>query len=175
MEASKLWVTKRNGEIVEFDSARIHNAVTKAVIASGSEIKDDAVRTVTDAVCSEVRDRFVDFFPNVENVQDIVEKHLVKSGHYEVAKSYILYRARRQKEREAERARNVEKSLLGKLTVKKRDGRLVLFDIHKFKATVSRFSLDLPGVDVDAVVNDAIRNIYDGIKTSEIERALVLA
>lgn len=177
MEAvdQKLLISKRNGDVVSFDAVRIENAIMKAVIASGSDVPAEQVRQLTVEVAGEVRERFVDFFPNVENIQDIVEKHLVKSGLYEVAKAYILYRAKRQKEREEERKRNIEKTLLGKLTVKKRDGRLVLFDFRKFKESVARYARDLEGVSVDAVANEAIKNIYDGVSTHEIERALVLA
>lgn len=173
--ASKLLISKRNGDVVVFDPVRIENAITKAVIASSSQVPSEQVQQLTREIVGEVKERFVDFFPNVENIQDIVEKHLVKSGLYEVAKAYILYRAKRQKEREEERKRNIEKTLLGKLTVKKRDGRLVLFDFRKFKEAVARHARDLEGVDVDKVANEAIKNIYDGVPTSEIERALVLA
>ncbi len=172
---SKLMVCKRNGEVVAFDQSRIQNAVVKAVIASGQELPAAAIDQLAADVVEEVQARFVDFYPNVENIQDIVEKHLVKAGHYEVAKSYILYRAKRQKEREEEKKRNIEKSLLGKLTVKKRDGRLVLFDVQKVRATLQRHSKEFSSIPLDAVVNEVVKNIYDGVSTEEIEKAMVLS
>ncbi|MBI2445411.1 ribonucleoside-diphosphate reductase subunit alpha [Candidatus Micrarchaeota archaeon] len=171
----KLMVCKRNGEVVPFDASRIQNAVAKAVIASGSPLPAAAAERLTEDVVGEVQTRFIDFYPNVENIQDIVEKHLVKAGHYEVAKAYILYRAKRQKEREEEKKRNVEKSLLGKLTVRKRDGRLVLFDVQKVRGTLERHSREFSGVPLDAVINEVVKNIYDGVSTEEIEKAMVLA
>jgi len=171
----KLMVCKRNGEVVPFDSSRIQNAVAKAVIASGSQLPASAVEALTAEVIAEVGSRFSDFYPNVENIQDIVEKHLVKAGHYEVAKSYILYRAKRQKEREEEKKRNLEKSLLGKLTVRKRDGRLVLFDVAKVRGTLERHSHEFTGLGLDAVINEVVKNIYDGVGTEDIEKAMVLA
>ena len=48
----------------------------------------------------EIESRFIDMHPNVENVQDIVEKHLMRAEFFDIAKAYILYRAKRQKERE---------------------------------------------------------------------------
>lgn len=177
MEAnmSNLRVCKRNGEVVEFDLSRIRNAITKAAIASGQTLEAVQVAKLTESVVEELAERFVDFYPNVENIQDVVEKHLVKSGHYEVAKSYILYRAKRQKEREEEKKRNVEKSLLGKLTVRKRDGRLVLFDVQKVRGTLSRHAAEFSALPLDAVVGEVAKNIYDGASTVEVEKALVLA
>ncbi len=171
----KLMVCKRNGEVIEFDLNRIQNAVTKAVIASGQDVPAATVEKISQDVTTEIQARFIDFYPNVENIQDIVEKHLVQSGLYEVAKSYILYRAKRQKEREEERKRNLEKSLMGKLTVRKRDGRLVLFDVQKVRVTLQRHSKEFSSIPLDAVVDEVVKNIYDGVSTDEIEKAMVLS
>ncbi|HLD75825.1 MAG TPA: ATP cone domain-containing protein, partial [Candidatus Norongarragalinales archaeon] len=83
----KLMVIKRNGDVVEFDSNRIKNAVTKAIIASGHSLPSSQVDQFAADVVEEVRARFTDFYPNVENIQDVVEKHLVKKGMYEIAKA----------------------------------------------------------------------------------------
>jgi hypothetical protein len=88
-------VVKRNGEVVEFDEARIRNAVVKAVRATGKdpEVDEQRLDRLVDRVVEEIGGRFTEFYPNVENIQDIVEKHLVLDGMYEIAKAYILYRA----------------------------------------------------------------------------------
>ena len=56
---------------------------------------------IVDGVVAEAEARFGDAPPTVEHVQDLVEKALVREGLYEVAKAYILYRADRQRERDA--------------------------------------------------------------------------
>ena len=57
-----------------------------------------------------------------------------------------------------------------------RDGRTVLFNLKKCEASVTRLAGDLvPDVSVDRVVQEAMRTVYDGIPTTQIERALVLA
>jgi len=112
-----LKVVKRNGEVVDFDADRIRNAVMKAIRAKGEKIPQEKLDALFDEIVTEVKSRFVDLYPNVENIQDIVEKHLVKQGLYEIAKAYILYRSDRQKERELEKSKTIEKAKIGKLTV----------------------------------------------------------
>jgi ribonucleoside-diphosphate reductase alpha chain len=169
-------IVKRTGEVVPFDRARIRHAVAKAIRAVGTEIDPVLLDTVVDRVIAEVDDRFVEFFPNVENIQDIVEKHLVREGLYEIAKAYILYRADRQRERDARKAQAIERARVGRLTVQTRDGRTVLFNLKKCEESVTRLAGDLvPDVSVDRVVQEAMRTVFDGIPTTQIERALVLA
>jgi len=172
----KLMVVKRNGEITDFDSVRIENAISKAIKATGSKVSSQLVEEIVGNVLEEIQGRFTDFYPNVENIQDIVEKHLVKKELYEVAKSYILYRSDRQKAREVKKKEDIEKLLLGKLKVKKKDGRTVLFGLDKIKEGIERASIGFEkDISVEAVTKEVIKNIYDGIKTEEIEKVLILA
>ncbi len=154
MPATK--IVKRTGEVVVFDRARIRNAVAKVIRAVGTEIDPGRLDVVVDRVIAEVDERFTDFFPNVENIQDIVEKHLVREGFYEIAKAYILYRADRQRERDAKKTEAIERARLGRLTVQTRDGRVVLFNLKKCEESVKRLATDL-GLDlpIDCVVQEA--------------------
>ncbi|MBI5389468.1 ribonucleoside-diphosphate reductase subunit alpha [Candidatus Woesearchaeota archaeon] len=169
-------VIKRTGEVVDFDKGKIQNAIIKAVRATKQELPSEVVDRVSDDVILEIQERFLDFYPNVENIQDVVEKHLVKSGLYEIAKEYILYRAQRQKAREEEKQRTLEKASVGKLTVKKRDGRIVLFDMRKVKECVKRASEEYENdISFDLIAKEVARNIYDGVTSSEVEKAIIMA
>ncbi|MFH1399927.1 MAG: ribonucleoside-diphosphate reductase subunit alpha [Nanoarchaeota archaeon] len=171
-----LMIVKRTGEVVEFDEARIRSAITKAAQASGQSIERQVIDELVEAICLEIGERFVDMYPNVENVQDVVEKHLMRAGLYDLSKAYILYRADRQKAREQEKRKNIERSLLGKLTVRKRDGRMVLFDIARVKRTIMRASKGFEdGISADLIAQEVIKNVFDGITTDDIERSLILA
>lgn len=88
-------VDKRNGQTVDFDLNKIINA-TKKAFESKNETFD---KKVIDVVLSELDDIHEDIIP-VETIQDIVERSLMKLGHYDVAKSFILYRKKRQNVRE---------------------------------------------------------------------------
>ena len=171
-----LRVVKRTGEVVEFDQSRILNAVRKAVRASGQAVPSGTVASLVDSIQQEIQGRFVEFYPNVENIQDIVEKHLVRGQHYEIAKSYILYRAERQQVRDEAARHAIESAKLGKLTVKKRDGRTQLLNIKKIDETLRRTAGGLgEDIDYDDIVREVVKNVYDEVDTVDLDRALVLA
>ena len=184
-----LMVIKRTGEVVDFDRERIRVAISKAIRAIAprdqwDSLENGTLSAVVTGVIGEIDSRFIELYPNVENIQDIVEKHLVKNGLYEIAKAYILYRAERQQAREQRKERVARESLLGRLTVQTRAGRKVLFDIAKLNRSISRAAAGESGaggpsltaaVTVDDVARETIRNIYDGISSTEIEKALLLA
>ena len=172
----ELRVVKRTGEVVEFDASRIKSAVAKAVDASRQDFGERQVDGLVDEVTDEIRGRFVDFYPNVENIQDIVEKHLVRAQAYEIAKTYILYRAERQKAREEATQRAIESAKLGKLTVKKRDGRLQLLNVRKVDECLRRAARGLgDDIDYDAILREVVKNVYDEVDTADIDKAMVLA
>ncbi len=169
-------VVKRTGEVVDFDPARIRKAVTNAVQAVGTPIADEQMDEILADIVDEIGGRFAEFFPNVENIQDIVEKHLVRAGYYEIAKCYILYRAERQKIREEAKLLNLENARLGKLTLTKRDGRTVLLNVKKIGESIERAADGISDIiEVDRVVREVIKNIYDGVASEHLEQALVLA
>ncbi len=169
-------VVKRTGEIADFDEDRIRNAVLKAVLATGQDVPPEELDSVVDSVVDEVQARFSEFFPNVENIQDLVEKHLVLAGHYEIAKAYILYRDERRKVREQAKKRAIEDARLGKLTVKRGDGKTALFNVKKIERAILTVGEDLAdSISVDLLVREVVNNVYDGIPTDQIGQALVLA
>jgi ribonucleoside-diphosphate reductase alpha chain len=170
-------VVKRSGAIVPFDAERIRNAILKAVHATGNEIDTDALETLVEAIRTDIDGRFGEFYPNVENIQDVVEKHLVLAGHYEIAKAYILYRAERQKVRLEAQERAIEDARLGKLTVSKSDGRVELLSAKQIHDTLEQTAGDdLAGsVDFTLLVHEVIKNVYDGVSLDHLGRAMVLA
>ncbi|MAG61272.1 ribonucleoside-diphosphate reductase subunit alpha [Candidatus Pacearchaeota archaeon] len=173
---NQMFVTKRNGEVVNFDPEKIKVAIGKCIRAAKKEINQEGLNQIVNSIVEEIQTRFIDFYPNVENVQDIVEKHLIDNDLYEIAKGYILYRAKRREDREKQQEITIEKAKLGKLRVKKRDGRTILFDINKInqiiKDAVKGFEED---VSVEEISKEVIKNIYDGVSVDEIEKALILA
>ena len=183
-------VVKRTGEVVDFDRERIRNAITKAIRATAQQtqwatLENGTLSTLVSDVVTEIDKRFVDLYPNVENIQDIVEKHLVKNGQYEIAKSYILYRAKHQKDREEHKDIIEKQSQLGRLTIKNKDGLKVIFDTEKLKKTIRNAASNpitgepgqdiSPSISLDDVSKETIRNLYDGATTNDIEKALILA
>jgi anaerobic ribonucleoside-triphosphate reductase len=94
------YVRKRDGKLEPFDQERITKAVWKAAKAVGGKDREQA-RRISGLVLDELRSRFgEDGCPTVEEIQDIVEKQLIESGHAQTAKAYILYRKQHQDMRE---------------------------------------------------------------------------
>jgi ribonucleoside-diphosphate reductase alpha chain len=90
-------IQKRDGRVVEFDSERIKNAITRC-FNSLERTNFDADK-ITKQVVNIVSAKFEE--PSVEQVQDIVEMVLQAAGEYDAAKKYILYRAEHAKLRES--------------------------------------------------------------------------
>jgi ribonucleoside-diphosphate reductase alpha chain len=167
-------IVKRNGDLVAFDLARIRRAIAAAVAATGEPMTEEALDNVTERVREEIGRRFVELYPNVENVQDIVEKHLMLDGRYVTAKAYILYRAERQRAREVARTETLDRARLGRLTTTKRDGRPALLNVRKIEAAFERAAAGL-SVGTGDLVRETLRGLYEGVPTAQIDRAMILA
>ncbi|MBQ3893012.1 MAG: anaerobic ribonucleoside triphosphate reductase [Mailhella sp.] len=92
------FIKKRDSRIVPFDISKIDDAIFKAAKAQGGTDRNLARRLadrVYDILEAEEGDT-----PDVEHVQDVVEKVLIEAGHARTAKAYILYRDERTRVRE---------------------------------------------------------------------------
>lgn len=97
-------IKKRDGQIVPFDFSKITDAINKAMTVSGEGSVEEA-ELVANKVLGElvkIAKKFKDFLPDVEGIQDIVERELILSEYVKSAKNYILYRQERSKIRETQ-------------------------------------------------------------------------
>ncbi len=85
-------IRKRDGSVVTFRIDKIEEAIWKAAKAVGGQDKEKA-KELSEEVIKVLDDRHKDgYIPDVEEVQDLVEKVLIENGHAKTAKAYILYR-----------------------------------------------------------------------------------
>ncbi len=93
-------ILKRSGQKEIFDPKKITEAIFKAAKAVGG---DDMLlaEQLTEQVVKIAYETYGDECPHVEEIQDIVERVLIKNGHAKTAKAYILYREKRKGAREA--------------------------------------------------------------------------
>jgi len=98
-------IMKRDGAVVDFDRKRIETAMYAAARATGNGVGRSWAETLSWAVVALLNERVNGSgrVPHVEEIQDIVEEVLVKSGNQKVAKAYILYRQKRADARATER------------------------------------------------------------------------
>lgn len=93
-----MFVVKRDGRIVPFDSSKIKNAILaafKSVDGEITEYAEDKAENIANYIEGYYED--VDETPGIEEIQDLVEKGLMSTKRKDVAKEYILYREERNK------------------------------------------------------------------------------
>ncbi len=92
-------IRKRDGRIVDFDSARIKNAIHKAFVAV--DLKNgERAEAITREVVKRLENRFVEKIPSVEDAQDTVIEVLKEFGYEKVAAEYQAYRKKKDEIRE---------------------------------------------------------------------------
>ncbi len=93
-------VVKRSGEIAKYDRKKIETAIDKAIEAVEGRKDPDRAASLTDAVEEKIRLEMAGnrahSIPAIEEIQDIVESVLIENKEVEIAKAYILYRARHE-------------------------------------------------------------------------------
>lgn len=168
-------IIKRDKSVADFHPEKIVSALRKAFIEVRKTVDETVLANLATTVVTELEQRFSETMPMVENVQDLVEKHLMQSGYFDVAKGYILYRYEHAKERAAKKQENLEKIEHNALTVIKRSGSKEIFSMDKLRASlmyaVKGFEKE---VNVDTILNQCRSELYEGIKTKDIAKALIM-
>jgi ribonucleoside-diphosphate reductase alpha chain len=173
-------IIRRNGAVVAFEPNKIAVALMKAFLAvhgrqgaasaSVRETVDRLTETVAKAL---VRSRPSGGTFHIEDVQDQVELGLMRGGHHEVARAYVLYRERRSQERARQAAVTAPKAPT--LTVVD-GGRRVPLDMDRLAAVVGSACADLDAdVSPEPILAETRRNLYDGVPIDEVYKAAILA
>ena len=177
----KLRVIKRNGKVVPFEEDKIKVAVTKAFLAneSGNAAASERIHRKVEEITAEVQEIFKRRMPSggtlhIEEIQDQVELQLMRNEEYIVARKYILYR----EERAAERTKDTPQQTnidAPKISVTKKDGSKVPLDIDRLASVVNHACEGLEDVSADAILEESIKNLYDGVSISDMKSALVMS
>ncbi len=166
-------IKKRNGSMVEFDRSHIERAISKACDAVGHEDKA-FIGSTTDQIIANIENKFsledAAQTPSVEDVQDAVEKQLMRDDLFAIAKSYILYREdQREKRLEEEKAKGPK--------VKKADGKMEPFDEKRIKRSILRACKDIDGAKekTQKIFEETRLTTYNGITETELDEATINA
>lgn len=170
-------IKKRNGSVVEFDATRIEVAISKASQAAGGEVPSEDVRLLVEAVVSNLETMFAaNKLPDVESIQDLVEQELMRSGHYQTARTYIVYRDTHKAMREAAERDSSHKLEQSELRIVGKDGKEELFSYARLVKDLLVAADGLCNdVDVDELAQAVKTNLYDGMTTAELEDAMIMA
>jgi len=175
-------IIRRNGAVVPFEPNKIAIAMMKAFLAvrgtqgaasaSVREVVEDLTQTVVRAL---VRSRPGGGTFHIEDVQDQVELGLMRNGHHEIARAYVLYRERRAQERAQQAAAAATPAPAPTLHVLDGEARRPL-DLAQLRELIEAACVGL-GADVqaDPIVAETLRNLYDGVPIDEVYKAAILA
>ncbi|MDN8616753.1 ribonucleoside-diphosphate reductase subunit alpha [Variovorax ginsengisoli] len=174
-------IIRRNGAVVPFEPNKIAIAMMKAFLAvhgtqgAASASVRETVDTLTQAVVrAMVRSRPGGGTFHIEDVQDQVELGLMRGGHHEIARAYVLYRERRSQERskQGEQEAPVAVSTLHVLD----RGERVALDLNELKGLIESACTDLgDSITAGPIVAETMRNLYDGVPLDEVYKASILA
>lgn len=172
-------IIRRNGAVVGFEPAKIQVALTKAFLAvqggqsAASAAMREQVEQLTQAVVRAlVRSRPGGGTFHIEDIQDHAELALMRGGHHEVARAYVLYRERRAQERARTRQEAHAATAMHVVDA----GVRKPLDLVALESLVRSACADL-GADVkpEPILSETQRNLYDGVPIDEVYKAAILA
>lgn len=178
----QLRVIKRNGTVVPFDASKIAVAMTKAFLAveGGNAAASTRVHETVDNLTKQITATFKRRMPSggtihIEEIQDQVELILMRSGEQKIARDYVLYR----EEHARMRAQKHESSTdadpdYPTINVVLADGSRAPLDIARLRTVVSEACMGLSGVSEKAILDEAMRNLYDGVELKDVNTSLVI-
>jgi ribonucleoside-diphosphate reductase alpha chain len=162
---------------------KIAIAVTKAFLAveGGTAAASSRVHETVQLFTQQISDTFNRRMPSggtvhIEDIQDQVELTLMRNGEHKVARDYVLYRAERARVR-ASAAPVVSAEALSKyptLNVTLENGDTAPLDMTRIHTIVTEACEGLEDVSVDDILDEAMRNLYDGVALSDINTSLVI-
>ena len=173
-------IIRRNGAVVPFEPNKIAVAMMKAFLAvHGTQGAASAsVRETVDQLTQAVMRALVRSRPgggtfHIEDVQDQVELGLMRGGHHEIARAYVLYREKRTQER----ARQPQSLPASTPQLHVMDGgKRVALDIDKLTALIEASCANLGAEITPApILHQTMRNLYDGVPIDEVYKASILA
>ncbi|HPW08087.1 MAG TPA: ribonucleoside-diphosphate reductase subunit alpha [Burkholderiaceae bacterium] len=173
-------IIRRNGAVVPFEPNKIAVAMMKAFLAvHGTQGAASAsVREMVDGLTQAVIRALMRSRPgggtfHIEDVQDQVELGLMRGGHHEIARAYVLYREKRTQER----ARKVTQEAPSTPVLHALDnGQRIVLDLNRLQNLIQDACAGL-GADIkpDPIMAETMRNLYDGVPMDEVYKASVLA
>ncbi|MEB0055397.1 ribonucleoside-diphosphate reductase subunit alpha [Variovorax sp. LG9.2] len=173
-------IIRRNGAVVPFEPNKIAIAMMKAFLAvHGTQGAASAsVRETVDGLTQAVVRAMVRSRPgggtfHIEDVQDSVELGLMRGGHHEIARAYVLYRERRTQERAKQGAQDAPVAPI--IHVLDRGERVAL-DLNELKGLIESACEGLgDSITAAPIQAETMRNLYDGVPLDEVYKASILA
>lgn len=170
-------VIKRNGTVVGYEDSKISVAITKAFLAveGGTAAASTRIHETVEKLTQMVSTTFKRRMPSggtihIEDIQDQVELALMRSGEQKIARSYVLYREERAKQREKKAPQKSHPSI----RVLSADGSMKPLDLGRLETVVLEACENLSDVSATEIIDEALKNLYDGVPESDVSTSLVI-
>ena len=172
-------VIRRNGSVVPFEPAKISIAMTKAFIAvnGGQGAASARVRELVEQLTAGVVSALVRRQPHggtlhIEDIQDQVELSLMRSSEHDVARSYVLYR----EERTRERAKTKKEHEPAHVLHVKENGVSRPLDVANLAALIEASCAGLgSAVDAEQILKFTLKDLYDGVPIEEVRKCTIMS
>jgi len=178
-EPGYLKVIRRNGKVTPYDDSKIAVAMTKAFLAveGGNAAASSRIHDTVARLTRQISDIFQRRMPDggtmhIEDIQDQVELALMRDGQHKVARAYVLYREDRRRARAAEAKQASEQPVL---YVTLSNGQRQPLDLARIRTIVAEACQGLSDVNAERIIEDTLRNLYDGIPANEVSKALIIS
>lgn len=178
----QLRVIKRNGTVVPFDVSKISVAMTKAFLAveGGTAAASSRVHEQVASLSEQIMDTFRRRMPSggtvhIEEIQDQVELTLMRAGEQKIARDYVLYReehARQRKAKELQQQPAAARHPTIKVTLA--NGTRQALNLDRMETVIREACADLAEVDADLILQEALKNLYDGVSINDVNTSLVM-
>ena len=175
-------VIKRNGTVVPFEISKISVAITKAFLAveGGTAAASSRIHETVARLTEQVTATFQRRMPSggtihIEDVQDQVELSLMRAGEHKIARDYVIYREEQARKRAAKQALSpATQAAAGNINVIQPDGTSAPLDLDRIHTIVSEACFDLSDVSETRILDEALKNLYDGVTAAELSTSLVI-
>ncbi|MGH8744754.1 MAG: ATP cone domain-containing protein, partial [Burkholderiales bacterium] len=175
-------VIRRNGSVVGFEPSKISLAMTKAYIAvnGGQGAASARIREMVAKLTETVVNALMRRQPNggtfhIEDIQDQVELTLMRSGEHEVARSYVLYREERARNR-AKQKTVVEAAGLSTTLHVLENGQKIALDMNRLTALIQSACVGLgEAVEPALILKSTLKDLYDGVPAPEVRKSAILS
>lgn len=189
LSPDKLTVIKRTGEVVPYDEEKIVVAISRAYLAvEGGQVSvSSRVREQSESIAAEITrtlsSRRGSHAIHIEDIQDLVELALMRSGEHKIARSYVLYREARHQERLEK-----EKQEAKETAIESDDYIIVSYGKNRsdaeqeqrrlpksfIKGKITQACAGIKTASVDEIYEETLKGVYPGIHISDVAEALIM-
>jgi len=176
-------IIRRNGKVTAFDAEKISIAMTKAFLAveGGNAAASNRIHEIVKQLTHEVAGALTRRIPDggtfhIEDVQDQVELALMRGGHQQISRAYVIYRHEHARARATIQEEEVSSSTNeNALSVTLEDGSTQPLNLDRLYEVAAEACANLNNVSVDEILEDTQRNLFDGVPQKDVARMLVMS